>query len=75
VARKSEALKQVTAAANAADRAMLERDKLIRRAHKQGESIRTIAAAADLSPARVHQIVNSEPLKTRPRPGRRKESS
>ena len=75
MAAKGEALKQVTAATKAADAAMLERDKVIRRAHRQGESIRTIAAAAGLSSARVHQIVNSEPLKKRPRSGRRKETS
>jgi hypothetical protein len=71
----NEILQQVRAATRAADAAVLERDKTIRRAHKKGETVRTIALAAGLSPARIHQIVRSEPVTKRPRSGRRKETS
>jgi hypothetical protein len=38
--------------------ASARRDDLIRQAHADGSTIRTIAEATGLSPARVHQILH-----------------
>jgi hypothetical protein len=51
-------LATVTEHATAATTAAAQRDSTIRAAHAKGASIRAIAAAAGLSPARVHQILH-----------------
>lgn len=48
----------MTRAAARAAEAAKARDDTIRAAHTAGHSIRTIAAAAGLSSARVHQIIH-----------------
>lgn len=52
------ALTEVTRAAQKAVSASQARDALIRQAHIEGSSIRSIATAAGLSPSRVHQILH-----------------
>ncbi len=51
-------LSTVTEHANAATTAVVQRDSTICAAHASGATIRAIAAAASLSPARVHQILH-----------------
>lgn len=50
----------VRRAATKAALAAQARDDAIRAAHAAGETIRAIAAAAGLSPARVHQILHGK---------------
>lgn len=51
-------LTEVTQDATAAIVAATQRDTTIRAAHANGATIRAIATAAGLSPARVHQILH-----------------
>jgi hypothetical protein len=51
-------LSAVTRAAAKAASASQARDDAIRKAHADGATLRAIAAAAGLSFARIHQIVN-----------------
>jgi hypothetical protein len=48
----------ITRATAKAISASENRDNLIRQAHASGVTIRAIAAAAGLSPARIHQILH-----------------
>ena len=51
-------LRKVARAADKAVSASQNRDDTIRDAHQAGQTIRAIAAAAKISPARVHQILH-----------------
>lgn len=53
-------LTAVTRAAAKAASALEARNVAIRAAHERGETIRAVAAAAGLSPARVHQILHGK---------------
>lgn len=52
--------KQLQFTCNQLDNARQARDQLIAQAHKAGLSLRKIAAAAGLSPTRVHQVLCAE---------------
>jgi hypothetical protein len=52
------ALAAASAANEAAHAANQARDELIRQAHSEGSSIRTIAKATGLSASRIHQIIH-----------------
>lgn len=51
--------RKIEKATNEARRAARRRDDVIREAHTEGMSIRKIAAVANLSPARVHQLLHA----------------
>jgi hypothetical protein len=51
-------LTDVTRFAARAIAASRDRDDIIREAHRSGETIRAIAAAAGISASRVHQILH-----------------
>jgi hypothetical protein len=52
------AIQKIPGAAAKAAAASKRRDELIRQAHTEGSTIRAIAVACGLSPARVHQILH-----------------
>ncbi len=57
---KRDALARVRVAAVKLDAGAKKRNDEIRAAHAYGETIRAIAEAANLSPARVHQILHAK---------------
>jgi hypothetical protein len=53
-------LPRVKAWAGRMEMAREERDEAIREAHVSGKTMRQIAAAAKLTPGRVHQIIHAD---------------